>query len=278
MASPPPAGGLSCVPGGLLDVAVRAARAGARVIRAAGRRPAGHKSSGTDPVTEIDLASEAAITAFLAAARPDDGLLGEEGAARAGTSGLRWVVDPVDGTTNLLYGSPHVTISIAVERQHRTDLARRSSVSSTTRPAPRRSPRSAVAAPGSTAPRCGSTTRCRLDAGPRRDRFRATSRRPGPGRRRQSPDCSTGSVTSAATAAPPWSCAGSPPAAATPTTRTNSRPGTSRRVLLIAAEAGAIVTTLGTGVLGRRPRPAPRTRPSLERTGACPPYRVEQVT
>ena len=102
----------------LLDLAVRAALAGGAVVRSAtGVRPAGHKSSTTDLVTEIDLASEAAITAVLVAARPQDGLLGEEGTARAGTSGLRWVVDPVDGTTNLVYGSPHVTISIAVEEK-----------------------------------------------------------------------------------------------------------------------------------------------------------------
>ncbi|MEU4620064.1 inositol monophosphatase family protein [Actinoplanes sp. NPDC023801] len=102
----------------LLDVAVRAAFAGGEVVRSATRvRPAGHKSSATDLVTAIDLASEAAITALLRRARPQDGLLGEEGTTRAGTSGLRWVVDPVDGTTNLVYGSPHVTISIAVEEQ-----------------------------------------------------------------------------------------------------------------------------------------------------------------
>lgn len=102
----------------LLDVAVRAARDGGRVIRAAGTvRAIGTKSTGTDHVTETDLASEAAVIAVLTAARPHDGLLGEEGAARAGTSGLRWVVDPVDGTTNLLYGSPHVTVSIAAEEE-----------------------------------------------------------------------------------------------------------------------------------------------------------------
>ncbi|MEU4160656.1 inositol monophosphatase family protein [Actinoplanes sp. NPDC026670] len=105
-------------PEALLDVAVAAARDGGWVIRAAGTvRAAGHKSSPTDPVTEIDLASEAAVTACLAAARPHDGLLGEEGTAQAGTSGIRWVVDPVDGTTNLLYGSPHVTVSVAAEEQ-----------------------------------------------------------------------------------------------------------------------------------------------------------------
>ncbi|GIF44345.1 inositol monophosphatase family protein [Actinoplanes xinjiangensis] len=105
-------------PEALLDAAVAAARDGGRVIRAAGPvRLTGHKSSATDPVTEIDLASEAAVVASLAASRPHDAVFGEEGTARAGTSGLRWVVDPVDGTTNLLYGSPHVTVSVAGEEQ-----------------------------------------------------------------------------------------------------------------------------------------------------------------
>ncbi|GGN87107.1 inositol monophosphatase [Actinoplanes lobatus] len=102
----------------LLTVAVRAAHAGGAVLaRAGATAPARHKSSPTDPVTEVDLASEAAIVAVLAADRPGDGLLGEEGATRTSRTGLRWVIDPVDGTTNLLYGSPHVTVSIAVERQ-----------------------------------------------------------------------------------------------------------------------------------------------------------------
>ncbi|GIF14159.1 inositol monophosphatase family protein [Actinoplanes teichomyceticus] len=101
----------------LLTVAVEAAHAGGAVLRGAGPAVAArHKSSPTDPVTAVDLASETAIAEVLGAARPDDGLLGEEGAARAGRTGLRWVVDPVDGTTNLLYHSPHVTVSVACER------------------------------------------------------------------------------------------------------------------------------------------------------------------
>jgi myo-inositol-1(or 4)-monophosphatase len=51
----------------------------------------------------------------LLAARPDDGLLGEEGSARPGTSGVRWVIDPIDGTVNFLYGLPAYAVSIAAE-------------------------------------------------------------------------------------------------------------------------------------------------------------------
>ena len=73
------------------------------------------KSTATDLVSEADLASERAIQAGLARRRPDDGLLGEEGAARTGSSGLRWVVDPLDGTINFLFGLPQWCVSVAVE-------------------------------------------------------------------------------------------------------------------------------------------------------------------
>lgn len=73
------------------------------------------KSSATDMVTEMDRAVEAFVVARVQDARPDDGLLGEEGAASPGTSGVRWVIDPLDGTTNYLYGLPAFTVSIAVE-------------------------------------------------------------------------------------------------------------------------------------------------------------------
>jgi myo-inositol-1(or 4)-monophosphatase len=73
------------------------------------------KSTGTDMVTEMDRASERLIVDGLLAARPEDGLLGEEGASRAGTSGVRWVIDPLDGTTNYLYGFPSYGVSIAAE-------------------------------------------------------------------------------------------------------------------------------------------------------------------
>ena len=73
------------------------------------------KSSSTDMVSDADRAAEEAIVALLRAERPDDGLLGEEGASVDGSSGRRWVVDPLDGTTNYLYGYPQWAVSVAVE-------------------------------------------------------------------------------------------------------------------------------------------------------------------
>ncbi|RAG87603.1 inositol monophosphatase [Streptacidiphilus pinicola] len=102
----------------LLDVAVEAAaRAGAllRDGRPADLGVAATKSSAVDVVTEMDLAAEKLITELLSERRPDDGLLGEEGAAREGTSGVRWVIDPLDGTVNYLYGLPAWAVSIAAE-------------------------------------------------------------------------------------------------------------------------------------------------------------------
>ncbi len=64
------------------------------------------KSSSTDAVTEVDHASEAVIVDGLRLARPDDGVLGEEGSSISGTSGIQWIVDPLDGTVNYLYGHP----------------------------------------------------------------------------------------------------------------------------------------------------------------------------
>lgn len=73
------------------------------------------KSTPTDLVSEADHAAERLIRERLAAARPDDGVLGEEGGDRAGTSGLHWVVDPLDGTVNFLFGIPQWAVSIACE-------------------------------------------------------------------------------------------------------------------------------------------------------------------
>jgi myo-inositol-1(or 4)-monophosphatase len=73
------------------------------------------KSSPTDLVSEADVAAETLIRERLQEARPDDGLLGEEGSDTVGTSGLRWIVDPLDGTTNFLFGLPQWGVSIAVE-------------------------------------------------------------------------------------------------------------------------------------------------------------------
>jgi myo-inositol-1(or 4)-monophosphatase len=73
------------------------------------------KSSRTDMVSDADRDAEALIGDLLARERPDDGLLGEEGAQHSGVSGRRWVVDPLDGTTNYLYRFPAWVVSIALE-------------------------------------------------------------------------------------------------------------------------------------------------------------------
>lgn len=110
-------------PSALLDLAVDLAEdAGRLLLRFADQRVAGGdlgvsaKSSATDPVSDADRAAEQLIADRLLDARPDDGLLGEEDqAARPGSSGLRWVVDPLDGTVNFLYGLSSWSVSIACE-------------------------------------------------------------------------------------------------------------------------------------------------------------------
>ena len=74
------------------------------------------KSSPTDVVTQMDRASEALLVEGILRVRPDDGILGEEGGERPGASGIRWILDPVDGTTNYLYGLPIWAVSVGVER------------------------------------------------------------------------------------------------------------------------------------------------------------------
>jgi myo-inositol-1(or 4)-monophosphatase len=73
------------------------------------------KSSETDPVSDADRQAERTITELLAAERPDDGLLAEEGARSEPASGRRWVVDPLDGTVNYLYEFPVWCVSVALE-------------------------------------------------------------------------------------------------------------------------------------------------------------------
>lgn len=111
--------GTTVVPRDVLDVAREAAlRAGAELTDRYGRPPCGlgAKLGPTDLVSDADRAAEAAIAAVLARRRPDDGSLGEEGTAnREGTTGLRWVVDPLDGTVNYLSGIPLWCVSIACE-------------------------------------------------------------------------------------------------------------------------------------------------------------------
>src|SRR3954471_11988592 len=75
----------------------------------------GTKSTLTDMVTEVDRAAEQFIVGALLATRPGDGILGEEGTTTDGGTGVRWIIDPLDGTTNFLYGIPAFAVSIAAE-------------------------------------------------------------------------------------------------------------------------------------------------------------------
>lgn len=73
------------------------------------------KTTKTDLVSDMDRASEALILERLLGQRPDDAVMAEEGSDRAGTSGVRWVIDPLDGTVNFVYGIPVFAVSIAAE-------------------------------------------------------------------------------------------------------------------------------------------------------------------
>lgn len=101
----------------LRRLAVELAEAAGAVLREhrAGQvTVAATKSSPTDVVTAADLAAEAELRRLLARARPDDGVLGEEQGLVVGTSGLTWVLDPLDGTVNFLYDVPAYAVSVAV--------------------------------------------------------------------------------------------------------------------------------------------------------------------
>ena len=108
----------------LLEVAVEAATtAGALLaerVRHGAEREVASKSTPTDLVSEADLASERAIRELLARRRPDDGFLGEEGDCTESASGLSWVVDPLDGTVNFLFGIPQWCVSVAVRDERGT--------------------------------------------------------------------------------------------------------------------------------------------------------------
>ncbi|MGI8806451.1 MAG: inositol monophosphatase family protein [Acidimicrobiales bacterium] len=102
----------------LLDLAERVAREAGELLLAGAdglRVDVTTKSSGTDMVSEMDRASEALIVKGILAERPDDAILGEETGSRDGTSGVRWVIDPLDGTTNYLYRHPIWSVSVGVE-------------------------------------------------------------------------------------------------------------------------------------------------------------------
>ncbi len=105
-------------PAELLALATEVASEAATLIveRRRGRiTVADTKSTDTDVVTAVDRESEELIRKRVLAVRPDDAFLGEEGEDVHGTSGVRWVVDPIDGTVNYLYDHPTYAVSIAVE-------------------------------------------------------------------------------------------------------------------------------------------------------------------
>lgn len=101
----------------LATLAERAAREAGALLRERFRGPASGvdtKSSRTDMVSDADRDAESLIVRRVSNARPDDAILAEEGNGREGESGLRWIVDPLDGTTNFLQGIPYWCVSIAV--------------------------------------------------------------------------------------------------------------------------------------------------------------------
>jgi myo-inositol-1(or 4)-monophosphatase len=113
---------------GLLELATSVAVAAGRLLLGSGGRPevVATKSSPTDVVTEADRAAEALIRDLIGAARPGDRILGEEGGETGGAgaegaggegekTSVRWIVDPLDGTVNYLYGLPDWAVSIAAE-------------------------------------------------------------------------------------------------------------------------------------------------------------------
>jgi myo-inositol-1(or 4)-monophosphatase len=101
-----------------LELAERAARAAGEVLMTYyGRAPEGlaSKTSATDPVSDADREAERVIRELLTTDRPDDGLVGEEGSRVDGNQDRRWIVDPLDGTVNFLYGLRAWGVSIALE-------------------------------------------------------------------------------------------------------------------------------------------------------------------
>ena len=105
----------------LLDVAMMAATRVSDILLGYFDGPAqgvSEKSTPTDLVSDADRAAEKFLLDFLRHERPDDGLLAEEGSGRPSKTGLTWVVDPLDGTINFLFGIPVWCVSIAVRDEH----------------------------------------------------------------------------------------------------------------------------------------------------------------
>lgn len=104
-------------PARLLDLAMRGARAAGRDLMNRYGKVEGlaAKSSATDPVTDADRCAESTLVKLITSERPGDGLLAEEGSEQESATGIRWVIDPLDGTVNYLYGLDNFAVSIAAE-------------------------------------------------------------------------------------------------------------------------------------------------------------------
>jgi len=105
-------------------VAVDAARAAGQLLHREHprTRQVSFKGTSTNLVTEMDGRAEALVVDALLKQFPDDGILGEEGSARPGRSGRRWVIDPLDGTTNYTHGLPVYAVGIGLERDGLVEL------------------------------------------------------------------------------------------------------------------------------------------------------------
>lgn len=101
----------------IYDIAIEAAEAAGRIHqdRLHFERTIEAKSSPSDAVTEVDRACEELIVSRIVAARPNDSIVGEEGADRVGSSGVKWYIDPLDGTVNYVYRRHDFSVSIGVE-------------------------------------------------------------------------------------------------------------------------------------------------------------------
>jgi myo-inositol-1(or 4)-monophosphatase len=109
---------MSLEPTRLLEIAVSVTRGAAdlaRQMRAEGVTGVTTKSTATDVVTAADQATERYVRETLGQLRPGDAVLGEEAGESAGAGTVRWIVDPIDGTVNYLYGIPHYAVSLAAE-------------------------------------------------------------------------------------------------------------------------------------------------------------------
>jgi myo-inositol-1(or 4)-monophosphatase len=105
----------------LLDLALKIARqAGELLVDHPASWDLTVKSTAIDIATQMDIASEKLIVESILSARPDDGIIGEEGASRESKSGVTWIIDPVDGTVNYFYGLPGWAISIAAKDENGT--------------------------------------------------------------------------------------------------------------------------------------------------------------